>query len=237
MNQKVSAMIGTVLILLGGLFLLVNMAFQAAGAWVWQTWPLFIVAGGAMFMLVPLFYHRQKWTGVFFIPGTPLLITGLLLQISSIGNGWGIWQWAWSLVILAIAVGLVLAALTTRIYWMGVPAVLLGATGLILAYCAITGNWGDWVWLWGLEVAAVGCMIITVGYLAKNMIVRTVGWSFAGFGAFAATVMMALAGQNPRMMTLLSAGILILGGTVLIAGGLLTGKKPPAQSETSAASQ
>jgi hypothetical protein len=237
MNQKVSAMIGTVLILLGALFLLVNLAFNAAGVWIWRTWPLFIVAGGALFMLVPLFFRREKWTGVFFIPGTPILVTGLLLLVSSIGNNWSLWAWGWSLVILAVAVGLALAGFATRILWMDVPAIILGATALILAYCAVTGNWGDWVWLWGLEVASVGCMILAVGYLAKNMVVRTVGWSFVGFGAFAATVMMALAGQNSRPMTFVSAAILILGGIALIAGGFLTGEKTPAPSEPTAADQ
>ena len=59
MNQKVSAMIGTMLILLGGLFLLVNLAFNTAGGWVWRTWPLFIVAAGALFMLAPFFFREQ----------------------------------------------------------------------------------------------------------------------------------------------------------------------------------
>jgi hypothetical protein len=237
MNQKVSAMIGTMLILLGGLFLLVNVAFQAAGVWVWQTWPLFIVAGGAIFILVPLFYRAQKWTGVFFIPGMPILTTGLLLLVSSVGNSWNIWGWGWALIILAVAAGLALAGFTTRILWMAVPAIILGATALILAYCAVTGNWSDWVWLWGLEVAAVGAMILAVGYLAKNMVVRTVGWSFIGFGAFAATIMMTLAGQNARTMTFVSAAILILGGIALIAGGYLSGKKPTSPSEPTAANQ
>jgi hypothetical protein len=237
MNQKVSAMIGTVLILLGGLFMLINLAFNTAGEWVWRTWPLFVVAGGAMFMLVPLFFRSQQWTGVFFIPGTPILATGLLLLVSSISNDWSVWEWGWSLLIIAVAAGMILAALTTRILWMGVPAILLGATGLILAYCAVTGNWSAWAWLWGLEVAAVGLMIVAVGLLTKNIIVRTVGWSFVGFGAFAATAMMALAGQNARAMTFLSAATLILGGIALIAGGFLTGKKPPVQSETPVTNQ
>ncbi|MBN1440305.1 MAG: hypothetical protein JW929_12935 [Anaerolineales bacterium] len=225
MNQKVSTMIGTILILLGGLFLLVNAAFQAAGFWIWRTWPLFIVGGGAMFMLVPLFYRAQTWTGVFFIPGTLILAAGLLLLFSSIGRQWDIWSWGWSLIVVALAAGLVLAARTTRILWMGVPAILLGATGLILLYCAVTGNWSDWVWLWGFEVAAVGGMILAIGCLAKNLIVRTVGWAFVGFGAFAATAMMALTGRNSQTMYFLSAAVLIVGGIALIAGGLLSGKK------------
>ena len=187
-----------------------------------------------MFLLAPLFYRREKWTGVFFIPGAPILTTGLLLLVSSIANAWAIWAWAWSLVVLAVAVGLVLAGLTTRIYWMGVPAIILIGTGLILGYCAVTGRWGDWAWLWGLEVAVVGCMILLVGHLAKNIVVRTVGWSFIGFGAFAATAMMALVGLNTRPMAYLSGAILILGGLALIAGGFVTGKKPDAQSETPA---
>jgi hypothetical protein len=237
MNQKVSAMIGTMLILLGGVFMLINMAIPAAGAWIWQTWPLFVVAAGIGFMLVPFFFRQEKWTGVFFIPGTPILTAGLLLLGSSVLNGWEIWGWAWSLLIVAVAAGLILAALTTRILWMGVPAILLAATGLFLGYCAVTGNWSDWAWLWGLEVAALGLMILAVGFLAKNVVVRTVGWSFAGFGAFAATIMMALVGGNSRYMAFVSAGILILGGIALVAGGLLTGKKQPAQSDTTAVVQ
>jgi hypothetical protein len=237
MNQKVSAMIGTMLILLGGLFMLLNLAFNTAGVWVWRTWPLFIVAAGALFMLVPLFFRQQQWAGFFFIPGTPILTTGLLLLMSSIGDSWQLWGWGWSLVILAVAAGLILAALSTRVLWMAPPAIFLGATGLILAYCTVTGNWSDWVWLWGLEVAAVGFLILAVGYLAKSMVVRTVGWSFVGFGAFAATVMLALTGQNSRPMTFLSAAVLILGGIALIAGGFLTGRKLPAQSDTTMAAQ
>jgi hypothetical protein len=237
MNKKVSVMIGAMLILLGGLFLLVNLAFNTAGIWIWRTWPLFIVAAGVLFMLAPIFFRQEKWSGVFFIPGTPILAVGLMLLLSSLGDNWRLWEWGWTLVIFAVAAGMVLAALTTRILWIAPPAILLGATGLILAYCAVTGDWSDWVWLWGLEVAAVGLMIVAVGCLAKNMIVRTVGWAFVGFGAFAATVMLALAGQNSRPISYLSALILILGGIALVAGGLLSGRESPAQADTSDAAQ
>jgi hypothetical protein len=64
----------------------------------------------------------------------------------------------------------------------------------LIAYCAVTGNRGAWVWLWGLEVAGVGFMILAFGFLAKNLVVRMVGGLFVGFGAFAAAVMMALVG-------------------------------------------
>jgi hypothetical protein len=232
MNRKVSAMFGTLLILLGALFLLANVVFQTAGVWVWQTWPLLIVAGGALFLLAPLFYRREKWTGVFFIPGMPILTVGLLLLASSMGNLWGIWTWGWALVILAVAVGLALAGLATRIYWIGLPSIILCGTGLILGYCAVTGDWDAWIWLWGLEVAVIGAMILAVGYLAHNPVVRTVGWSFIGFGAFAATTMMALAGLNSRLMAFGSAGVLILGGIALIAGGLLSGRQLPPPSES-----
>jgi hypothetical protein len=235
MNQKVSAMIGTVLILLGGLFMLINVAYQATGTWVWQTWPLFVIAAGTLFMLAPFFFRQEKWTGVFFIPGMIVLVTGLLLLVSSLGNVWKIWGWCWVLEVFAISAGLILAALTTRILWMIVPAVFLAATGLILAYCAVTGDWGAWVWLWGFEVAGVGFTILTVGYLAKDLVVRTVGWSFVGFGAFASTMMMALAGRDSRPMSYLSAVILILGGIALVAAGFLAGKKKLVESDSAAA--
>jgi ABC-type branched-subunit amino acid transport system permease subunit len=67
---------------------------------------------------------------------------------------------------------------------------------------------------------------LAVGYLARNIVVRTGAWAFVGIGAFAATVMMAPAGQNSSPVTVLSAAILIPGGIALVVEGGLTGRKP-----------
>ena len=44
-------------------------------------------------------------------------------------------------------------------HWMLVPVLILFGNALILAYCAITGRWSDWVFLWMLEPLIVGVAV------------------------------------------------------------------------------
>jgi hypothetical protein len=221
-------LIGTTLIAVGVLFLGINLVFATTGVRFWETWPLAIVVPGLMFLLVPVFFRRERWTGVFLIPAMPILTTGMILAAASVSGAWQIWGWAWPLEVLSVAAGLLLAALATRIPWLAVPAIIVGANGLILEFCAVTGAWDAWVWMWGLEIVAVGLTVLTVGWIARNLPTRIVGWSFIGAGGLASAAMMALATGYSSIAAYVFAGLLICVGVAVILADRLAPRSTPA---------
>jgi len=77
MNKRVSMLVGTFLILMGGLMLVSNVMLPLLGirSWywrVWRLWPSLVVGVGA-----------------FFIFGAPILATGGVLLFTSVFNVWG----------------------------------------------------------------------------------------------------------------------------------------------------
>lgn len=106
--------IGTVILLLGILFLLENLGyFQVAQ--LWQFWPVILIAVG----IAKLIDGRGKnW-----IPGTVLTLIGLIFLANNIGLlGWNIWKFAGpALLILAGVLILVRGSFRfdDNVYWTG----------------------------------------------------------------------------------------------------------------------
>jgi hypothetical protein len=224
MNRNISLLIGILLILLGGLFLSVNLAgsflgFAFSPVAVWQLWPSFILMIGATFALVPFLFKEEKWAGVLFIPASVLLSVGGILMISSLFNMWGIWSWAWSLILIGLTAGFLCAALAVRNGFLAIPAFPIGITAAILFVCAVTGWWGMWAWAWTLEIIGIGAMIAYVGRLVNNSATLIVGACFAGAGLIMMVVMFSILALSTgwgglaasAMLILLGAGILLLG--------------------------
>ena len=66
-----------------------------------------------------------------------------------------------------------------RSYWLIIPAGLLLGEGVLLGYYALSGRWGDWAFLWPLQVFIVlGVLWVTIrgGVEATNLYKMAVLW-------------------------------------------------------------
>jgi len=167
MNRQFSILLGVALILagIGGTVynLLAPLLDWDAWHWgAWRLWPLIVISIGAFLMLIPLMVRGQRGLGVLFIPATPILTTGGLLLFSSVFNVWSAWTWLWPLLVLAAAAGFLLAAVYIRTLWLVVPAIIIGANGLLFLFCAVTKMWTVWSVLWTIEPLSVGLALMVV---------------------------------------------------------------------------
>jgi len=63
--------------------------------------------------------------------------------------------------------------------WLLTPAIIIFGNAVILSYCALTGRWQDWVFLWMFEPMIVAVAILLPISLKKNT-ERSVYWTRAG---------------------------------------------------------
>ena len=63
--------------------------------------------------------------------------------------------------------------------WLLTPAVIIFGNAVILSYCALTGRWQDWVFLWMFEPMIVAVAILLPMSLKKNT-ERGIYWTRAG---------------------------------------------------------
>lgn len=118
------------LILLGGMFLVLNLLGWSLGT----TWPVvfFVLAVG--FYLPPFLWpvQRRGLVGLF-IPASIFLTLGLVFLYNTLSGDWIAWAYAWLLLPAGVGLGLVLAA------WGGgwgravaIVGAWMGATGVAL---------------------------------------------------------------------------------------------------------
>lgn len=172
MNKRFSILLGAVLIVMGGLMLMFNLALPMLGisAWhwgVWRLWPMFVIGVGLLFVLTPLLVRGKRGLGGLFIPGVPTLVTGGILLFASVFNVWGAWEWLWPLEVLAVATGFLFASIYMRNIWLLIPAIIVGANGLLMQFCALTGWWSVWAVLWTVEPLSVGLALL-IAYSRKR---------------------------------------------------------------------
>jgi hypothetical protein len=218
MGKRFSVFVGILLILVGGLSLAFNLAEPLLGLsmwhWgVWRLWPLAVVSAGLLFVVSPLLVRGKRGLGGLFIPGVPVLTTGGILLFCSLFDAWDAWEWLWPLEVLAVAVGFLFAAIYMRVVWLLIPALIIGANGLLLQFCAVTGLWEAWAALWTVEPLSVG-----LAFLIISVRKRSAGLLVAGL------ILCGLAAMGLMGMSALFPGWLLLnltGPAILVAVGLL----------------
>lgn len=169
MQRISSILVGVILVLLGMFALAFNTVAPSLGlslGWLmpWRFWPMIILGVGTFLFLLALLSIRTPGLGALFIPAVPLNMVGAILLYASVFGQWHVWSFAWSLVVLAVAVGFLLAMIFSRVIWYGIPAILIGVNGLVLAFCSITGLWSWWSVLWTIEPLALGLVLLLVSY-------------------------------------------------------------------------
>jgi hypothetical protein len=235
MNRRFSILVGIVLIFIGGLALAFNLVLPMLGVDVWywgawRLWPLVVISGGLFFVLPPFLVRGRRGLGGLFIPGLPILTTGCILLYNSIFDAWGAWEWLWPLEVLSLAVAFLFAAIYMRVIWLLLPAIVIGANGLLLQYCAFTDMWEAWAVLWTIEPLSVG-----LSFLLITLKRRSAGLFIAGLilCGIAAVGLMGMTAVFPGWMlvNLLGPAILIFIGLLVILWSVLRRSPSPATPE------
>jgi hypothetical protein len=228
MNKRVSTLVGISLILLGGLALVVNIALPMFGIrwhWgIWRLWPMIVVGLGVFFMLIPLLWPHKRGLSAFFIPGAPVLATGGILLFTSVFNVWEAWEWLWPVEVWSVAVGFALAALFMRNVWLMIPAIIIGANGLLFQFCALTDWWEVWTVLWTIEPLSVGLALLFVYFRKHRSGLLIAGTILCAIAAIGLIGMLGLVALRPGWWVLNLVGpALLMGIGVLL---LLSNVRP-----------
>ncbi len=139
-NHQGSVVAGGILILVGAIFLFVNVFHVNFG----QIWPIIFFIIGAGFYLPVLFMprERQNLAGLL-IPGTILFGLGAIFFYNILADNWGSWAYIWALIPASVGLGLLLAA---RVGQWGGDTMQVGfwmfviSTGVCLVLAAFFGG-------------------------------------------------------------------------------------------------
>jgi hypothetical protein len=100
-RNRGSLFVGIILIAAGVLFLLSRMAgFEGWGAF----WPFFIIILGAAFFIGMALGGKNA--GVLAIPGSIIVMVGLILLLQNWLSIWETWAYAWTLIVCAVGLGI-----------------------------------------------------------------------------------------------------------------------------------
>lgn len=95
-----------------------------------------------------------------------------------------VFQYGWAFEIFLFAGFLAGIGWALRNEWLLTPVILFFGNAVILAYCAITGRWGDWLFLWMLEPFIVAAAVLTpraIQRLGNRSLVSLATMAFAIF--------------------------------------------------------
>lgn len=228
MQKNASLLFGVTLVALALLALGGNLLVGATGVNIlragFHTWPLAVIGMGLLFCVPPFIFRKQPGLGGLFIPGVPVLTTGLLLFASSLTGNWGLWAAFWPLEVIGLALGFVLTAIFLRVVWLMLPASLLGLTGLVLQFCALTGLWASWAVLWTVVPFAVGLPLLLIGIFQKNDGVKLAGLILTAFAGLAFAAMSAFIGTGSWLTRVVGPIIILALGAFMIASALFQKK-------------
>lgn len=180
MQKQASLLFGLTLILLGVLALAGNLLMDSVFHADFRAWPIFVVGVGLLFCIPPFIFTQVRGLGGLFIPGMPVLATGILLFITSMADDWSLWGILWPFEVISLALGFLLAAIFLRVVWLTIPASIIGFTGLALLFCAITGRWDSWAVLWTVVPFSVGLPLLLIGIAKKLDGVKLAGLILTG---------------------------------------------------------
>ncbi len=202
MNKRWLLIAGVGLVLLGGLALSSTILFRLFGVDVWgwwapwRFWPILVWGLGIFLVGTPLLMwvrgRRKPGLGGMFLPGFPILTTGSLLLAASVFDAWELWAWAWPLEIIALAVGFLAFALYAKVIWLWLPAIVIGANGLLFQFCALTGWWEVWAVMWTIEPLSLGIAFLVVNVKQRSKGLLISGLILCSIGALGFMMMMLL---------------------------------------------
>jgi hypothetical protein len=106
-DNRGSVVVGGILILIGAIFLFVNVFHINFG----EIWPIIFFIIGAGFYLPVLLLPRDRGNlAGLLIPGTILFGLGAIFFYNTFTDNWGSWAYIWALIPASVGLGLLLAA-------------------------------------------------------------------------------------------------------------------------------
>lgn len=87
------------------------------------------------------------------------LLINLCASMNLAVTGLNVYEYGWAFEIFLLAGFLAVIMWSVQKHWILVPVIILFGNALILAYCAISGRWSDWVFLWMLEPLIIGAAV------------------------------------------------------------------------------
>ena len=175
MQNKGSLYVGTMLILFGIVFLLIEGAGRTLRplgiALGWHNlWPLLLLLAGLAFWLPLVFWwERRAHLSGLAVPGSLLTINGLILFYTSLTGRWGDWAFLWALEPMALGFSfLVLYYLTDRPKGLGVVGAAFVGVGAFF-FLIFASAFGGLVGLIGpLLLIILGLVLLMRGRLFRG---------------------------------------------------------------------
>jgi hypothetical protein len=239
MDRRGLVGIGVLMVLVGVVALAAGVLNLAFGFRVWHLWPLVVIATGLL-LILPVLLHpdRPKLSGLLIL-GLPTLTTGGILLIASVTRWWRVWSVLWPLEVISVALGFVLTAVRAKRSWLLVPAVIIGANGFVLQFCAATGWWRAWAFLWAVEPIALGISLLLLNARRHSRGMLTAGLALCAIGTvglFESLALYSLATLGPlwRILRWLTPVGFISGGVVLIIWAIITRTRSQAEAAPAA---
>jgi len=230
--ERLFNLIAGVTLLSIGVIALAGNVFLATKAW--KLWPVIIVLAGVGLTIPGFLGFAHRGFGAFFIPGVPVLTTGTILLYASLTNHWEVWAVAWTLEILGLALGFILAAIFMRVPGLAIPAFVIGINGLMFVFCTVTGLWQSWAILWPIEFLAVGLGLLVLGIANQSAGVKTAAnilFTIAG-GGFFITAFLSIFNNNAILKFAVPVMLLVTGGILTATYILHRSPEPPAVAES-----
>jgi hypothetical protein len=107
-RRNTGALVGGSLLILFGLLALLTQLFSGFDFW-GTFWPFLIMGIGAMFF-VGMFAGGKSVAGLA-IPGSIIMAVGLMLFIQNVTNHWESWAYGWTLILIAVGLGIYIMGL------------------------------------------------------------------------------------------------------------------------------
>jgi hypothetical protein len=225
-ERSLSLIFGIALVAIGMISLLGNtlLATQA-----WRLWPVTVVIAGFALTLPGFLGLKKRGFGSFFIPGIPVLTTGGILLFASLFDRWSVWEFAWPLEVLALAVGFSLAAIFMRVVGLAIPAVIIGVNGLMLAFCNLTGLWESWAILWPIEPLAIGLGLLIVGVVNRSSGAKLAGLILTGIAGAGFFIASFISVYNDTFLRFAVPGMLLVCGVIILSAQWLKRADSPTE--------
>lgn len=159
MHKRSSIIVGTILILVGALFLLVQFfPGLSPNLDISSQWPLIIVSVGGLLILSAFF-----GAPTLAIPGSIVSGIGGILYVQNLTNTWESWAYIWTLIPGFVGIGLLLSGLLghqRRTSWREGSRLLLISAVMFVIFAAFFNGLGELGRFWPVLLIGVGLWML-----------------------------------------------------------------------------
>jgi serine/threonine protein kinase len=111
----------------------------------------------------------QKKSGRAALASVAMIIFANMAMLWASGIfGWDVFGRTWPMELVVAGILFFALMVESRNVWLLIPGGMVMGNGFILGYCALTGRWSDWAYIWPLEPLLVAGSIIAPFWIQKN---------------------------------------------------------------------